>query len=75
MLKCRDVEQKIGSDAILNAGIMERLAVRMHLAMCRHCRNYARQIRVIGQAARSLFAEGREDPERLARLIGKITGQ
>ena len=75
MLKCRDVEQKIGSDAILDAGIMERLAVRMHLAMCRHCRNYAKQIRAIGRAARSVFGESSEDPERLSRLIRKIAGE
>jgi len=74
MLKCRDVERKIGSDEILDAGLMERLAVRMHLAMCRHCRNYARQVRAIGNAARSVYEGFREDPERLARLIRGITG-
>jgi hypothetical protein len=75
MLKCRDVEQKIGSDQILDAGLMERLAVRMHLAMCRHCSNYARQIRAIGNAVRSVCEGFRDDPERTARLIGRIAGQ
>jgi len=75
MLKCRDVERKIGRDEILDEGLMERLAVRMHLAMCRHCRNYAKQIRAIGEAARSVYEGFREDPERLAQLIGRITGQ
>lgn len=74
MLKCREVEQKIGSDEILAAGLMERLAVRMHLAMCRHCSNYARQVRAIGNAARSIYTD-REDPERVARLLRKINEQ
>ncbi|MEO5925817.1 MAG: anti-sigma factor [Bryobacteraceae bacterium] len=74
MLKCREVEQKIGSDEILQAGLMERLAVRMHLAMCRNCSNYLRQIRAIGEAVRKLGESHGEDPERIARLIGRITG-
>ncbi len=75
MLKCRDVEQLIGSDEIRDAGLMERFAVYMHLAMCRHCRGYARQLRAIGNAARGVYKDYREDPERLARLLGRITGQ
>ncbi len=73
MLKCRDVEQKIGSDEIRHAGLMERLAVHIHLAMCRHCGNYARQLRAIGNAARSVWKSSEEDPTRLARLIDRIT--
>jgi len=73
MLKCRDVEEKIGSDEIRHAGLMERLAVRIHLAMCRHCRNYARQLRAIGNAARSVWKSSEQDPERLARLNERIT--
>jgi hypothetical protein len=73
MLKCRDVEQKIGSDEIRHAGLMERLAVRLHLAMCRHCRDYARQLRAIGNAVRNVWKSSEEDPERLARLNERIT--
>ena len=75
MLKCRDVERKIGSDEMRNAGLMERLAVRIHLAMCRHCRNYARQLRAIGNAARKVWADSPEDSESLARLKERITGR
>lgn len=75
MLQCREVEQKIGSDEILSAGLMERVAVRMHVAMCRHCSNYAKQLRAIRNAVRSVCEDRREDPERLNRLIGRITGR
>lgn len=75
MLKCREVEQKIGSDGIVDAGFLDRLAVLMHLAMCHHCSNYARQVRAIGRATRSVYGELRVDPEDVARLIRRIAGQ
>jgi len=75
MLRCQDVERKIGSDEILDAGFMERVAVRLHLAMCRNCSNYAKQLRAIRNAVRSACEDFREDPEQLNRLIGRIMGQ
>jgi anti-sigma factor ChrR (cupin superfamily) len=66
------VEQKIGSDEIRNAGFMERLAVNLHLLMCRHCRNYAKQIRAIGNAARDVFNRSAQDPDALAQLKNRI---
>ena len=70
MLKCREVEQKIGSGEI--AGIIERLAVRFHLMMCRHCRAYARQIRAIEEAARNVFGLSPVDPKALSELKDRI---
>jgi hypothetical protein len=72
MLKCQQVEQKIGSDEIRNAGFMERLAVNLHLLMCRHCRNYAKQILAIGNAARDVFNRSAQDPDALAQLKNRI---
>ena len=72
MLKCREVEQKIGSGEIGSAGVMERFAVRFHLVMCRHCRTYARQIRAIGEAARDVFSSPPVDPKPLSELKDRI---
>jgi anti-sigma factor RsiW len=72
MLKCREVEQKIGSGEIASAGFMERLAVNFHLMMCRHCRAYARQIRAIGAAAREVFGSSLEEPKALSELKDRI---
>ncbi len=72
MLKCKQVEEKIGSDAIRNAGFTERLPVSLHLIMCRHCRNYARQIRAIGKATRNVFTSLSRDPNTLDRLKNRI---
>ena len=72
MLKCQQVEQRIGSDDIRNAGLIERLAVSLHLLMCRHCRNYAQQIRAIGNAARDVFNRSAEEPDTLIQLKSRI---
>jgi hypothetical protein len=75
MLKCKQVEEKIGSDGIRDAGFMGRLAVNLHLMMCRHCRNYAKQIRAIGDAARNVFTLSSQDQNILDRLKNQITGK
>ena len=72
MLTCNDVAKAIGQDEWLTAPWQSRLALRVHLLMCRHCRRYAAQIRAIGTAARSLFREQCEDPTALERLQEKI---
>ncbi len=68
MLTCKDVATAIGRDEWRAAPRWRRLALRLHLLMCPHCRRYAAQIRAIGTAARSLFQEHGEDPQVLARL-------
>lgn len=72
MLDCKQVSRIIASDQLATAGWRRRLAVRLHLLMCRHCRRYAAQLRQIGRAARQLFGEQRLDPaarDRLRRTI------
>ncbi len=72
MLTCKDVAKAIGQDELLTASWRRRLALRVHLLMCRHCRRYAAQIRAIGTAARRLFREQGEDPKALERLQERI---
>lgn len=45
MLKCREIAEN--ADALIDQelGFRRRLAVRMHLFMCVHCRRYVRQLR------------------------------
>ncbi|EUC68609.1 hypothetical protein Y017_04620 [Alcanivorax sp. 97CO-5] len=48
MLKCKDVVAK--ADALVDGTSLtmrERIALRMHLLMCHHCRRYVRQLRVL----------------------------
>jgi predicted anti-sigma-YlaC factor YlaD len=52
MLRCRNVTEIVGTDAILTASWRTRLQVRAHLLMCRHCRAYLRSIRTLAHVAR-----------------------
>ena len=57
MLNCKEVARSIATDELQAAGWRQRLAVRIHLLMCRHCRRYSRQIREIGDAAQEIFGK------------------
>ena len=72
MLTCKDVATAIGRDEWRTGSWRRRLALRLHLLMCSHCRRYAAQIQAIGAAARSLFREQGEDPKALERLQERI---
>ena len=58
----------VGSNAWPDEPLWRRLALRLHVWMCPHCRRYAAQIRAIGAATQNLFREHPEDPEVLGRL-------
>lgn len=53
MLKCQHVEQR--ADALVDGQPLpftERLAMRTHLMICRHCRRYLRQLRALVRTLR-----------------------
>ena len=72
MLSCREVTRRIASDELVEASWGERLGVRLHLLLCRHCRRYAAQLRAIGAAARTLWGPRSEDPSTLERLERQV---
>jgi hypothetical protein len=55
-----------------DCGFMQRMELRFHLFMCRHCRDYIAQIRSIGQGARDLAGDSAPDPRHVRRLEKKI---
>ncbi len=72
MLKCKEVTESISSDQLLKTGSWHRIAVRMHLLMCRKCRRYQEQIRKIGAAARQMWRSQPEEAAVLERLEDQI---
>ncbi len=72
MRTCREVSRAIASGSLDEAGWRERLSIRLHLLICRHCRSFAAQIRRLGELARDLTARRQEDPETLRRLEERI---
>lgn len=59
MLRCREVSKLVSESMERELPLRQRLQVWMHLAMCRLCAGFARQLRLLRRAAR-------ENPERLA---------
>ena len=72
MLSCKEVTRKIASDELVEAGWRERLAVRLHLIWCRHCRRYVAQLRAIGAAARNLWGARAQNARTIERLERQI---
>ncbi|MEE8176804.1 MAG: anti-sigma factor [Acidobacteriota bacterium] len=72
MTSCKEIIRKIASDEFREAGWKERLAVRFHLFLCRHCRGYAAQLRAIGAATREFCGPPAQDPSTLERLERQI---
>ncbi len=63
MLSCKDIAGLVARDELSEAGWRGRLAARLHLLMCQHCHRYTAQLRIIGQAARSLTSARSEEEE------------
>ncbi len=67
MMSCRDATTALASDQRL--GWRERLALRFHLLLCRHCRQYARQLLAMGKAAREIFLRADKNLSALEKSI------
>jgi len=59
MLRCREISKLVSESMERQLPFRQRMHVWMHLAMCRLCWGFSRQIRLLRRAAR-------ENPERLA---------
>lgn len=44
MFRCNDVSQKVSQSLDVTLPLHHRLAVRMHLMMCRYCARFRRQL-------------------------------
>jgi hypothetical protein len=72
MLKCNEVSRLKASGEIDRAGLLRRLEFRLHLMMCRHCRDYVHQVGLIGAAARRLLGTTAGDAATVARLEADV---
>ncbi len=71
-MTCKEVSTLIARGELAEASFTRRLAVRVHLAMCRHCRAFQRQLEAISAAARSRTVEQEPGREFEARLIRRL---
>lgn len=68
MPTCREVARAVASGELDRAAFWRRLAMRLHLSMCRHCGRYARQLDTIGRTARELLLHLPSEQATIARL-------
>lgn len=62
MKTCKDVSYQLSTGEVAHAPLLERAAVWLHLAMCRNCRAFSRQLRVMTQAARGVASQADAEP-------------
>ncbi|RGP55119.1 anti-sigma factor family protein [Pseudomonas abyssi] len=69
MLKCKDLVA-LSSDLLDGElTLKQRIAVRMHLAMCVHCRRFIRQLRVSQRVIRQLPDQQAPELDTLLRAM------
>jgi hypothetical protein len=56
MMTCKEVSTLMSTGSLDDASWRVRMAVRLHLSMCRHCRAFKRQLETLSKAARMLSA-------------------
>jgi anti-sigma factor ChrR (cupin superfamily) len=72
MLRCNEVTRLCASEDIRGAPWRTRVAVRVHLMMCRHCRRYVRELARIGAAVRALAVDEAREAERDEAVIRRV---
>jgi len=75
MLQCNEVTRLYASDAVRTAPLRTRIALRLHLMMCRSCRRYVRELRTIGRAVRSLGRDAAAGGERHEEMVRRVLSE
>ncbi len=64
MMTCKEVSTLMSKGGLVDAPLRVRLAVRLHLSMCRHCRAFKRQLEALANTARTLSASLEAEPPK-----------
>jgi hypothetical protein len=74
MMTCKEVSTLVSIGQSDEAPPAHRMAVRFHLMMCRHCRAFNRQLRVIGRVARVIAGDVEREPTSAfeSRIIDRL---
>jgi predicted anti-sigma-YlaC factor YlaD len=62
MMSCKEVSTLLSTGQLADARLARRLVVRLHLAMCRHCRAFKRQLHQLAHAARVVASALEREP-------------
>ncbi len=72
MLNCREVVRQFSGGDFERTGWSRKFSLWLHLALCRHCRRYLRQIRAIGRTAHELWNLTPEENTVLTALTARV---
>lgn len=61
MLSCKETARLLSQGEDRGLAFGERIALRLHLAVCKGCRNVGAQFRFLRVATRSLSRDGDDD--------------
>jgi hypothetical protein len=61
MLSCKETTRLLSQGADRKLGFGERVALRVHLAICNGCRNANAQFNFLRSAVKSLSSDGNEE--------------
>lgn len=77
MMTCKEVSTLLSTGRLEDATWRTRLAGRLHLSMCRHCRAFKRQLDSLTGAARSLSTDNDAEPadDFEEKLSATLTGE
>lgn len=53
MLNCREVTRLLSESQERTLGLQERMPLKMHLMMCKGCRNFGKQMNTLREMART----------------------
>jgi len=59
MRSCREVSELVSKSLDVHLSLRERIAVRLHLMMCKHCSNFRKQMLFLRRAG-AAYMEHRE---------------
>ncbi len=66
-LSCKEVSELVSQSLERKLRLRERIAVRLHLMMCRMCTNYRKQILFLHDAIRQLRVTGHPAEPRMSK--------
>lgn len=77
MKTCREVALALSSDSSEGASLGLRMALWMHLAMCRHCRAFRQQLEWLTGFARGTTGATESEPSNSfeARIVNRMRVQ
>lgn len=72
MLTCRDATARASEYVDGQLGLRERVAQRVHLLLCHHCRRFHRQLRALLRSLRGRRIDAPVSEAFVARVVDRL---